>query len=101
MQADVSEHIDTASMAAASTVYAENVDIEVGQCVFVEFVLFDSSLTIIQYPHRSTDFFCILGYNSVLLLTNFLPCSNLCLHADHDLAVIHISMCFSAAADSL
>ncbi len=58
---DVLEHIDTAGMAAASTAYAEAVDIEVGYCVLVLVVLFGLSLFIILYPNWSSNFFCILG----------------------------------------
>ena len=56
------EHIDTVGMAAALTTYAEDIDIEVGNCVFVQFVLYDLSLFIIMlYPHRSSNLFCIFG----------------------------------------
>ena len=67
------ENIDIAGMVATPTVDAEAVDIEVGYCVFVQFVLYDLSLFIILYLHCSSNFFCILGLQFGFALNQFPP----------------------------
>jgi hypothetical protein len=70
---DVLEHIGIASMAAVSTVDAEAVGIEVGYCVFVQFVLYHLSIFIIKYPHWSSNFVCILWLLFGFALNQFPP----------------------------
>ena len=100
---DALEHIDTAGMAVAPTVYAEAVDIEVGYCVFVHFVLLGLSVCIILYPDRSSNCFCVFGLQFGFALNQFPSLFKSPPHADRhgDLAVIHVCMLLSTAAGSL
>ncbi len=70
---DVLEHIDTVGMAAAPTAYAKDVDIEVGYCVYVQFVLLGLSVCIILYPDWSSNSCWGFGLQSGFALNQFPP----------------------------
>ncbi len=73
LQVDVREHIDTAGMAAAPTAYAEAVDIEVGYCVFFQFVLLGLSVCIILILIGQVINCCVFGLQIGFALNQFPP----------------------------